>query len=305
MNIRWIKIIQLTLTAILFVAFVGCTGVQAGTVTSIQLTDGLGRTVTLAQPAKRIVSLAPSNTEILFTIKANDQIVGRDDFSDYPAEASTIPSIGGLQSFSTEKIVSLQPDLVLAAGINSKEQVKSLEDLNLTVYYLPNPKDFEGLYANIQTVGVLTGRQDEAATLNADLRKRVTAIEEKIPQTGDRPKVFYEIDATDPSKPWTSGPDTFMDLLINKSGGENIGRSLTSSWAQISQEAVVYADPDILLLGDAAYGVTPETVSTRPGWETIKAVKNNQIYTFDDNLVSRPGPRLVDGFEILSAYIHP
>ena len=119
------------------------------------------------------------------------------------------------------------------------------------------------------------------------------------------PKVFYELDGTDPSKPWTAGPGTFVDLLIKKAGGVNVGNALTSDWAQISQEALIVANPDIIILGDASYGLTIDQVKARPGWDGIQAVKTGKVLLFDDNLVSRPGPRMVDGLESLVKIIHP
>ena len=121
----------------------------------------------------------------------------------------------------------------------------------------------------------------------------------------DRPLVYYELDATDPNAPFTFGAGTFLDALITVAGGVNVGGTLDTAWAQISAEKVIELNPIIILLGDAAYGTTPESVAARPGWSAIEAVKNSNVYPFDDNLVSRPGPRLVDGLEALVKIIHP
>jgi iron complex transport system substrate-binding protein len=276
------------------------------TPTGITLTDGLGNKVTLAEPAKRIVSLAPSNTEILFALGAGSQVVGRDEFSDYPAEAKALPSIGGsFSKINNEAIVNLKPDLVLAAEINAPEQTKALQDLGLTVYYLSNPKDFPGLYTNLETVGKLTGHEAEAATFNDTLKKRVAAVTEQVAKATDKPTAFYELDSTDPNAPYTAGPGTFISIMMDMAGGKNVADSAKSAYPQLSLEQVVALNPQIILLGDAAYGVTVESVGKRAGWEALDAVKNNRIYTFDDNLVSRPGPRMVDGLETLAKLLHP
>lgn len=276
------------------------------TAETITLTDGLGRTVTLAEPAQRVISLAPSNTEILFAIGAGEQVAGRDEFSDYPEEAQTVPSVGGsFGEYNTEAIVSLDPDLVLAAEINPPDLVQTLEELGLTVYYLSNPLDLDGLYDNLNTVAALTGRTVEASALVASLKDRVAAVDQNISDVQERPLVFYELDSTDPNAPYTAGPGTFVDLLIQRAGGENIGSQLEGAWAQISSEELLTQDPDIILLGDALFGVTVESVAARPGWEALTAVKNDQIFPFDDNLVSRPGPRLVEGLEKLAEILHP
>jgi iron complex transport system substrate-binding protein len=272
---------------------------------AITLTDGLGRKVTLPGSAQRIVSLAPSNTEILFAIGAEVQVVGRDESSDYPAGAMTLPTVGGYSGFNTEAIVALHPDLVLAGGINTPELVASLEKLGLTVYLLPNPTTLEEMYTNLETVAGLTGHATEAATLVDSLKSRVAVVDAKIKPLNYAPTVYYEIDASDPTKPYTDGPGSFGDLLIQRAGGNNVGSSLQSPWAQISLEQLVVANPAIIILGDSAYGTTAEAIKQRPGWEVLDAVMNNQIFPFDDNLISRPGPRMVDGLEALAKLLHP
>lgn len=270
----------------------------------LSFTDGLGREVTLAAPAQRIVSLAPSNTEILFAVGAGDQVIGRDEFSDYPAEAASIESVGGsMGEYSAEAIVALEPDLVLAAEINTPELVSQLEDLGLTVYYLSNPTTIEEMYTNLEIVGQLTGH--DTTEMVDSLKARVAAVDEKIAPISSRPSVFYEIDASDPSKPWTYGPGSFGNLLIERAGGFNIASDAPDSYPQLSLEQVVVANPSVILLGDSMWGVTPESVLDREGWNTILAVQNNQIFPIDDNLISRPGPRLVDGLEALAKILHP
>ena len=269
----------------------------------ITLTDGLGRTVKLDHPAQRIVSLAPSNTEILFAIGAGSQVVGRDDLSDYPVQVKSLPSVGGsMGQYSNEQIVALKPDLVLAAEINTPELVKSLESLGLTVYYLKNPDTLEQMYGNLQIVAQLTGHESDASTLIDSLKSRVAAVDAKISGITTKPIVFYEIDATDPAKPYTYGPGTFGDALITRAGGVNFSDAagIKDAYPQVSLEQIVATNPQVIILGDSNFGTTPDSVKARPGWSTIDAVKNNMIFPFDDNLVSRPGPRLVDGLEQLA-----
>jgi iron complex transport system substrate-binding protein len=301
---------RFSLSIIAFLVVMGSllTGCRPNTppVDTIGLTDGMGRTVMLDAPAQRIVSMAPSNTEILFAVGAGEQVIGRDSFSDYPEEAKAVEEVGGLTgSYNLEKITSLQPDLVLLAGINSVELVDSLEKLNLKVFYLSNPKDYDGLFANIETVGRLTGMEENAGALVKEKRAKVDAIRKKMEAVETTLKVYYELDGTDPTRPWTTGPGTYMDLMIHIVGGENIGKNLSSDWAQISQEEILVQNPDVILLGDAVYGVTPEMVAGRPGWSAITAVKNGRVEVFDDNLVSRPGPRMVEGLEMLARILHP
>lgn len=293
-----------TLVLTLLIVLLTACAPQSVATSGLTFTDGLGREVVLPGPAQRVVSVAPSNTEILFAIGAGAQVVGRDEFSDYPAEAASLSSIGGsMGEFSAEAIVALEPDLVLAAEINTPELVKQLEDLGLTVYYLSNPTTLEEMYVNLEIVGQLTGH--DVSALVESLKERVAAVDEKIAPLSFRPNVFYEIDATDPTKPWTYGPGTFGDLLIERAGGFNIASSAADPYPQWSLEQIVVANPSVIVLGDAMWGVTPESVKERAGWESIVAVQDGNIFPIDDNLISRPGPRLVDGLEALAKILHP
>jgi iron complex transport system substrate-binding protein len=151
----------------------------------------------------------------------------------------------------------------------------------------------------------LTGHEEEAGQMVEGLRGRVAVIEEKIATTDEKPLVFYELDSTDPAAPWTAGAGTFIDTLITKAGGTNLGAAFEGAWVQVSAEEVIAQDPDIIILGDSIWGVTGEDVAARPGWEGISAVQNGMIFPFNDDLASRPGPRLVDGLEELAKLIHP
>ncbi len=274
--------------------------------TYLVASDGLGREVTLAAPAQRIVTLAPSLTEFVFAVGAGEQLVGRDDLSDFPAEAADVASIGStFGDINTEAILALEPDLVLAAEINTPEQVQELESLGLTVYYLSNPLTYDELYEQVNLFGQLTGHEEEAAALAESLAARVEAVTSAVATAAEKPTVFYEIDGTDPAKPWTTGPGTFMDTMITMAGGVNIGGVLSDAFAQISAEEIVAQDPNIIILGDTLYGVTIESVAERAGWADLTAVKEGSIFAFDDNLASRPGPRLVDGLEELLKILHP
>ena len=273
----------------------------------LRFTDGRGVEIILKEPARRIVSLAPSNTELLFAVGAGSQVVGRDAFSDFPEAALMVTDIGGgWGEIDTETLLSLDPDLVLSADIIAAEQNTALEALGLTVYVLPNPLALDDLYTNIETVAAITGHEAEAAALNDALRTRVAAVLETVAGAETAPLVFYQLDSSDPTAPWTSGAGTFIDTLIGMAGGRNVGAVLEGAWAQISAEELIAQNPDVILMGDAVWsGLTPEDIAARPGWNAIAAVQNGQVFTFDDNLVSRPGPRMVDGLEILAALLHP
>ena len=273
---------------------------------SISIIDGLGREIFLEAPATAIVALGPSSLESLFAIGAGDQIVGREEYSSYPEAALEIPSVGNLFSgLPVEAILALEPDLVIAPQIVSPENVQTLEDLGLIVYWQANPSDFNGLYENLAALAELTGHEEEAENLIADIAARVSAVEEITAYAEHTPSVFYELDATDPENPYTVGSGVFIDTIIRMAGGRNIGAVLSGDFAQMSSEEIIFQNPEVILLADALYGVSPEIVSARAGWESIDAVINDQVLPFDPFLVSVPGPRMVEGLESMALLLHP
>jgi iron complex transport system substrate-binding protein len=162
------------------------------------------------------------------------------------------------------------------------------------------------MFRIIRLVATLTGQEAEADQLVNDLEKRYAAVTAKTSQVSERPLVFYELDGTDPNAPWTPGPGNFVDTLITLAGGENLGARLSSEWAQISIEELIAQDPDIILIGDATYtGLTLDEVRARAGWSSLTAIQNGNLFTFNDNLVSRPGPRMVEGLEEMAKFLHP
>ncbi len=271
----------------------------------IQLTDGLGRQLELAEPASRIVTIVPSNTEILFAIGAGAQVVGRDDFSDYPQAALEVASIGStFGELNVEAVVGLEPDLVLVGSITPPEQIEALEAVGLTVFAVTNPVDFEGLFEIIGTVGELTGHQDEAEALVADLQARYDQVIETA--AGAEPvSVFYELDGSDPTAPWTTGAGTFQQMMFDLIGAENVAADI-QGWGQLSLEELVVRDPQVIIFGAGPFvPTTIESMSERPGWTELQAVVNGQVYGIDTDLLDLPGPRLVEGLEMLATVLHP
>jgi iron complex transport system substrate-binding protein len=184
--------------------------------------------------------------------------------------------------------------------------VTALAKLGLTVYTTHNATGLADIYSDILAVGRLTGHSADAEKLVADMQARIEAVTARTAALTDKPKVFYEIDATDPAKPYTAGPGSFIDQLLTLAGATNVGNVSTEQYFQISLEELVAQDPAIILLGSFTYGgQTPELVKARVGWDKIAAVENDAVYIFDDNLVSRPGPRVVVGLETLAKLIQP
>ncbi len=272
----------------------------------IVIIDDLETEIVLEGPAQKIISISPSLTEILFSVGAGDKLIGRDSNSMYPEAALEAVDLGGMwEGIPIEDLLAMEPDLILAGEIYSAEAIAELRELGLTVFWQANPDSFEGLYENIKDIAYLTGTEEQAATLVESLIKRVEGLTEKLQNVENMPLVFYELDASDPANPWTPGAGTFISYVIGQAKGLNLGDSLTGEWVQISSEALVAQNPDFVLLADALYGVTPESLAERAGWTVIKAVVDGNVYPFDPFILSVPGPRLVDGFEQLAEILHP
>ena len=271
----------------------------------VVVTDDLGTEVEVAQPVERIISLAPSNTEIAFALGLGDRLVGVSDWSDYPPEALDIQKVGTGTEGNLELIVSLEPDLVLAIGGEPVPEINALlRDLGIAVLVLA-AGDLEGIYHDIELVGQAAGVEEVAEELVEDMRQRIAAVTSAVSAAADLPLVFYELDAADPTRPWTAGAASWHDDFIALAGGTNLAADQQNAWVQISAEEIVARNPDIIVLGDANWGITPESVAQRPGWDAITAVQEGNVHGIDDNLISRQGPRVAEGIEQLAHLIHP
>jgi iron complex transport system substrate-binding protein len=270
--------------------------------TAATIIDDLGRPVYIEKTPQRIISLAPSITEILFALDLGDRVVGVTDYCDYPEEAKEKPKVGGYYTTNLEMIMAQEPDLVLADGHDPVCQ--QLVNLGLTIVVL-QPKDIFGIFRNIELVGEITGKEQKAEKLIASLEARLNAVAEKTARISQKPQVFAEIDATDLTKPWTAGPGSFIDALITLAGGENIVK-VSGAWVQLSLEELIAADPDLIIVG-LMLPLTAEEVRQRPGaWQQLAAIKEGKVYAISDpSLTSRPGPRIIDGLEEMAKIIHP
>ncbi len=265
----------------------------------VTVTDFQGRAVAIATRPVRVVSIGPSNTEFLFALGAGDRIVGVDDFSDEPAAAKTKEKVGGVK-VNLEKVASLRPDLVVSVKFSDGtiERLQSLAPAVLVV----DPQSTGDVGKTAILLGQAVGANGER--LAADIEARLSAVRAKT-AAAPRPRVFHEVDASDPAKPFTVGPGSFIDDLITIAGGTNAAAKAGSAYPQLSLEEIVRTDPEIIVLGDADYGVTVEQVAARPGWSAISAVKNKKIFPVASSLVSRPGPRIADAAEAYAKLLHP
>jgi iron complex transport system substrate-binding protein len=269
------------------------------------LTDDADREVELAAEPERIVSLAPSNTEIVCALDACDRLVGVTDFDDYPAEVADVDDVVIGAVVDVELVVAAEPDLILAAGneLTSSAVITELADLGYPVIVL-YPETLHEVTHNIELIGRAINAIEEADAVVDDMEARIEAVEEAVADA-PTPRTFYEVGLFEGAI-YTAGEDSFLADLLTTAGADPIvGDPLTTA---IALEDLVVADPELILLGDAAYdpSITPESVAARPGWGEMTAVSSGAIQVVEeDPVITRPGPRIVDGLEALARAVHP
>jgi len=267
-------------------------------------TDDMGRAVVIDQMPQRLVSFGPSITEILFALGLEEKIVGVSNYCDYPEAAKLKTKVGDAFNPSLEKIVELEPDLVLTV---KQEQLNSeLENLGVTFMVL-DPKDIDGILGDIELVGEITGTEKEAKKLTKDMQDSISQVADLM-EGVSKVSVFFIIDATDTTLPWTAGSGSFIDALITMAGGENIAGGTQGAWVQFSLEQIVSSDPEVIIIQTMTGGVptiSKEELEAHPVWGEMTAVKQGNIRFINGDLVSRPGPRIVQGLAEMARIIHP
>jgi len=258
--------------------------------------DDLGRLVAINGTPERIISLAPSNTEILFALGLGERIVGVTDYCDYPPEALNKTKVGGYANPDVEKIVALDPDLILVAHGTPMDVINSMAGLGLTVFGIKTT-DLDDLLNDIRRIAEITDKEVEAQGLTSEMESRIEAVTNQTEELEQRPRVFYIV-WHDPL--WTAGSGTFIHELIEKGGGVNIFQNVTG-YPTISIEEVIARDPEIIITSEWSY----EWAINASELASTNASQTGRIYTLDDDLVQRPGPRLVEGLEWFAHFIHP
>jgi iron complex transport system substrate-binding protein len=282
----------------------------ATTAYPVTLTDDAGRSVTLDREPQRIISLAPSNTEIACALGACKRLVGVPDYRvGYPRDVlraiNDLPVVVSYGPVDREAIVAADPDLILAAGneLTSSDDINALADLGYPVLAL-YPESLDEVSADIALVGTALDARAEATAITADMADRVAAVEDAVAGS-DRPRTFYEVSIFEGTI-YTAGKDSFLASLVQTAGGNPIlGDAKTTA---ISLEDLVSADPQVIVLGDAAYdkSITARAVAKRQGWSGMTAVQEGRVVPLpEDILITRPGPRVVEGLEALARAIHP
>lgn len=275
-------------------------GSAVSAVSAVSATDATGRTLTLREPARRVIAFIPSVNEILLALDAGDLIVGRTRYDVQPALAD-VPSVGGGLDPSTEAIVTLRPDLIFAWPDDDNPRMRPrLERRDIPVFSI-GTRDTATVMHAIASVGALVGRAAVADSLMRAIRAKLDDVRRSV-RGRDRPTVLYVLPDDPPRVP---GPDTFVGQLIGVAGGEHIFPGTGDGWPQVSMEEVVRRQPDLLLIPDGPNGRDgAEGLLRRAGWRELEAVRNGRVRSVPGDVVHRPGPRIGEAAEILRDAIH-
>ncbi len=266
--------------------------------TSITVTDMAGREVVLEKAAEKIVALEPSDCEILYYLDALDRLVGRGEYCDFPAEVMDVPSVQSGYETNIEEVIALEPEVVIMTRMaQTEDQVNALEKAGIKVI-MTDAQDIEGVYTAIELIGKVVGRETEAQNTIDYMKSEFDAI--KATALDEEKTIYFEVSPLEWGL-WTAGNHTFMNEIAEMMGCKNAFAD-AEGWAEVSEEQVIAADPDYIVTITMYFGEGPtpeEEIAARPGWENIKAVVNGNIIDIQDNSLSRPSPRLVDGARAL------
>lgn len=270
--------------------FGGCKSLQAPTAIespTLEFADDLNRKVRIPEHVDRAVSLAPNITEIIFAVGAGDKLVGRTSFDNFPPEAESIQTVGDTINPNIENIIALKPQVVLVSTASQIETfTKTLEAQGIIVF-VTNPGSLEEIYKSIETIGDIFGQKISADNVVVNLKKRVAVVEERA-KNSTKPRVFVQIDKS----LYTIGKESFLTDLIAKAGGVSVTKDIETGYPKISKESALALNPDVIILSDSADNDKPNEV-----FGNSEAAKNGKVYKINADILSRPGPRIVDALE--------
>ena len=272
----------------------------------VTINDALDNEVVIETKPERIVSVIPSNTEIAFELGFGEEVVGVSDFDNYPPEAEKKEKVGGLE-FNVEKVISLNPDLVLAhasTAQSSEAGLQQLKDAGVPVLIVNDAKNFDEVYESIEMIGTAGGAKEKAEQLVADMKSKLEEIKTKAQAIKEEDRKSVMVEVSPAPEIYAAGKNTFMDEMLSAINAENIISE--EGWPKMDSEAIIERNPDVIVTTHGFY--TEDSVGnvlSRDGWQDITAVKNKQVAAVDSDMVTRSGPRIIEGVEELAKAIYP
>lgn len=310
---KWIKnIIVFIIVAVLSLSLVSCsqktpektsTNVNSAktevkTTFPLKITDFMGRQVTIKKEPKRIVSLSPSTTELIYAIGAGKDVVGVTNYDDYPPEVKSVAKVGGYEGPNIEAIMAQKPDIVFASNLSGKDQMETIEKSGIPVVVL-EAQNINQIYDSIKILGEITGNTEKGNEIIKTMKDKIKEISDKVKNL-PKVNVFYVVDT---NGNWTAGKGTFIDELITLAGGNNVA-SDANGWAQYSVEKLIQKNPDVIITSQHA--TNAKNIKNMPGYKDTKAAKEGKIFVIsNDDIINRASDRIVLGLEEIAKDLHP
>ncbi|MET4561357.1 iron complex transport system substrate-binding protein [Lysinibacillus parviboronicapiens] len=307
-NFQWLSILMLALV------LVGCGTTdeakngetsqerKSTEATGYKVTDDRGVEVTFDAVPKTVVSLQPSNTEILFALGVGDKIVGATDYDTYPAEAQNIERVSDSMTFNSERILALKPDVVIAYTTGKDDALKGLEDAGVKVFVIQSAASFKDVYGDIEQIATVMGVEDKGEQLNKDIKAKIANVQAKVKDVEKQKNVYLEISP----KPdiYTTAAGTFQQEILNAANVSNVFAD-QKGWVKVSEEDVIAKNPEVILT-TVNYAKDPAAeIIARNGWNTITAIQNKAVYYVDADISTRPGPRIGEAVELVAKAVYP
>ncbi|MFJ7832217.1 ABC transporter substrate-binding protein [Peribacillus sp. NPDC097197] len=271
-------------------------------VKSYTVTDDSGKEITFDKVPETVVSLQPSNTEILYALGVGNKVIGATDFDNYPEEAKDVERVSDSMTINSEKIISLKPDAIIAYTIGDEAALKPLEDAGIPIFIIKSAVTFDDVYSDIDQIAKVMGVTDQGEDLVKNIKKQIKDVEEKVASVDSKEKTYFEISPS--PEIYTAGAETFQQEILASAGIENIFAD-QKGWAKIADEEVVKRNPDAIITTVGYVDNAVDEIKSRKGWKDVSAVKEDQVYQLSEDVMSRPGPRIGEAVELTAKTIYP
>ncbi|ASS94309.1 ABC transporter substrate-binding protein [Peribacillus simplex] len=308
LRFSWISMLMLTL----FLSGCGVNDDQAATdnkdtkkaeeIKDYTVTDDTGKKIKFEKIPEKVVSLQPSNTEILFALEQGDKVVGVTDFDNYPEEAKNIEHVSDSVNINAEKIIALKPDAIIAYTIGDEATLKPLEDAGIPVFIIKSAANFDDVYGDIGQIAKVMGVAEKGDELVKDIKSQIASVEEKVETLDEKEQTYFEISPA--PEIYTTGAETFQHEILNTAGIKNIFDD-QKGWVKVSDEEIVKRNPKSIITTATYADDAVGEIKSRKGWEDIDAVKNDDVHLLDENVMSRPGPRIGEAVELAAKAVYP
>lgn len=270
--------------------------------TSYTVTDDLGKEFTFETVPETVVSLIPSNTEILFEIGAGEKVIGATDYDHYPKEAAEVERVSDSVVFNAERIIELDPDVVIGYSTGAPTGYEELEAAGIPVFVIESAQSFNDVYGDIEQIATVMGLEDKGEDVNRSIQQQIEEVQTKVEGLDEKKQVYFEISPS--PELYTTGQKTFQQEILTHAKVENLFGDL-EGWPKISEEEVIKRNPKIITTTVSYIDDPIAEIKAREGWQDVEAIKNDQIFYLDADMTSRPGPRIGEAVQLVAETVYP